>query len=72
MSLEAGKPQRVAFLPVSVVKLQGYDEPLCLEPYLAGDYVKHSDNTGNRETEDETAACFSHLSNWALMRSHPI
>lgn len=40
----------------------GYAEPLCLEPYLAGDYVKHSDNAGHRETDDETAACFSYFS----------
>ena len=39
----------------------GYAEPLCLEPYLAGDYVKHSDNAGHRETDDETAACFSYF-----------
>eukprot|EP00438_Fugacium_kawagutii_P033399 Skav210068 [mRNA] locus=scaffold485:150014:153359:+ [translate_table: standard] len=59
---QAGLPHRLAFLPVSVVKLHGYAEPLCLEPYLAGDYVKHSDNTGSRETDDETAAAFSYFS----------
>lgn len=57
----AGLPCRVAFLPVSVVKLEGTAETMCLEPYLAGDYVKHSDNTGHNETEDEVAAAFSYF-----------
>ncbi|CAJ1382759.1 unnamed protein product, partial [Effrenium voratum] len=59
---QAGLPNRIAFLPVSVIKLDGYQEPLCLEPYLDGDYVKHSDNAGHRETDDETAAAFSYFS----------
>ena len=39
----------------------GYAEPLCLEPFLSGDYVKHSDNAGHRETDNETAAAFSYF-----------
>eukprot|EP00913_Durusdinium_trenchii_P021829 g20511.t1 len=35
---QAGLPHRLAFLPVSVVKIHGYEEPLCLEPFLTGDY----------------------------------
>lgn len=56
-----GLPHSIAFLPVSVVKLEGAPEPLCLEPYLAGEYVKHSDNDGHNETEDELAAAFSYF-----------
>lgn len=58
---QAGLPHRLAFLPVSVVKIHGYAEPLCLEPFLSGDYVKHSDNAGHRETDNETAAAFSYF-----------
>mmetsp|Transcript_37797 Transcript_37797/g.70524 ORF Transcript_37797/g.70524 Transcript_37797/m.70524 type:complete len:293 (+) Transcript_37797:63-941(+) len=57
----AGLPYSIAFLPVSVVKMDEYEEPLCLEPYLAGDYVKHSDNAGHTETDDEVAAAFSYF-----------
>jgi hypothetical protein len=52
---------RIAFLPVSVVQLEGTGELLCLEPYLPGEYVKHSDNNGHNETEDEVAAAFSYF-----------
>ena len=58
----AGLPYSIAFLPVSVVKMDEFEEPLCLEPYLAGDYVKHSDNAGHTETDDEVAAAFSYFS----------
>ena len=59
---QAGLPFSIAFLPVSVVKMDEFEEPLCLEPYLAGDYVKHSDNAGHTETDDEVAAAFSYFS----------
>lgn len=54
-------PQRVAFLPVSVVKVAGVAEAFSLEPYLEGEYVKHNDNNGHNETEDEVAAAFSYF-----------
>lgn len=54
-------PHRVAFLPVAVLRLEGVQESYCLEPYLPGDYVKHSDNDGHNETEDEVAAAFSYF-----------
>lgn len=51
----------IAFLPVSVVLINGQREPLCLEPYLEGDYVKHNDNNGHDMTHDEVAASFSYF-----------
>lgn len=54
-------PYSIAFLPASVVRLDGVAEPFCLEPYLAGEYVKHSDNDGHNETENELAAAFSYF-----------
>merc|ERR1712083_700905 len=56
-----GLPHRVAFLPVSVVQLEGSAEWLGLEPYLAGEYVKHNDNDGHNETEDAIASAFSYF-----------
>lgn len=55
-----GLSARIAFLPVSVVQLET-GELLCLEPYLEGEYVKHNDNAGHNETEDEVAAAFSYF-----------
>eukprot|EP00929_Paragymnodinium_shiwhaense_P094689 TRINITY_DN55444_c0_g1_i1.p1 TRINITY_DN55444_c0_g1~~TRINITY_DN55444_c0_g1_i1.p1 ORF type:complete len:275 (+),score=31.05 TRINITY_DN55444_c0_g1_i1:49-873(+) len=57
----AGLSHRIAFLPVSVIRLEGSSEPLCLEPYLAGEYVKHNDNAGHTETDDEVAGAFSYF-----------
>ena len=54
-----GLAHRVAFLPVSVVQLDGSPNPLCLEPFLAGDYCKHSDNDGWSD-HDELSAAFSY------------
>mmetsp|Transcript_69481 Transcript_69481/g.166543 ORF Transcript_69481/g.166543 Transcript_69481/m.166543 type:complete len:279 (+) Transcript_69481:134-970(+) len=56
-----GLPYSIAFLPVSVVRFEGSEEPFCLEPYLRGDYIKHSDNAGHNETEDAVAAAFSYF-----------
>lgn len=56
-----GLPHRIAFLPVSVVEVRGGTEAFTLEPYLPGEYVKHSDNYGHNETEDEIAAAFSYF-----------
>merc|ERR1719422_819739 len=61
-----GLEHRVAFLPVAMVRLDGVSGPVCLEPYLAGDYVKHSDNFGHTETEDEVASAFSY---WTYVKS---
>lgn len=58
---KAGLPHSIAFLPICVLKLDGIDEPCCLEPYLTGDYVKHSDNAGHTETDDDVAAAFSYF-----------
>mmetsp|Transcript_14504 Transcript_14504/g.41383 ORF Transcript_14504/g.41383 Transcript_14504/m.41383 type:complete len:375 (-) Transcript_14504:59-1183(-) len=52
----------VAFLPVSAARLEGMAEPVCLEPYMSGDYVKHNDNAGHNNTNDEVAAAFSYFS----------
>ena len=55
----------VAFLPVSVLKFVSRSAPfklMALEPYLAGDYVKHNDNTGRVETTQEVPQAFSHFS----------
>ena len=38
---------RIAFLPVSVVQLDGWAEPVCLEPFIAGQFVKYNDNVGH-------------------------
>lgn len=51
-----GLQHTIAFLPASVVKVddsRGNMEALSLEPYLEGEYVKHTDNQGHNETEDE-------------------
>lgn len=59
----SGLPHRVAFLPVSVLQLEGSTECVALEPYLAGEYVKHNDNDGHNETQDAIAAAFSYFTN---------
>jgi len=56
-----GLGHSLAFLPVSVVQVEGSSQVLCLEPYLPGEYVKHNDNAGHNETEDEVAAAFSYF-----------
>jgi len=61
---QQGLRTSIAFLPVSVIKIEGMPgmhEPLCLEPFLAGDYVKHSDNAGHIEKDDDVAAAFSYF-----------
>ena len=44
----AGLGTRVAFNPPSVVKLDGFSEPLGCEPMLVGEFRKHNDNDGSR------------------------
>lgn len=56
-----GLSYSIAFLPVSVVLINGQGEPLCLEPYLEGDYVKHNDNNGHDMSLDDVAASFSYF-----------
>merc|ERR1719210_2000888 len=58
---EQGLSHCVAFLPVSAVRLTGVAEPVCLEPYMSGVYVKHNNNTGRNNTNDEVAAAFSYF-----------
>jgi len=55
---KCGLPQRVAFLPASVLKAGG--RVASLEPYMEGQYVKHSD-ISTALTQDETAAAFSYF-----------
>ena len=57
-----GLPHSVAFLPCAVIccpASEGGFELGTLEPYLPGDYTKHSDNAGHVETDDEVAKAFS-------------
>ena len=50
----------VAFLPCAVICAASDGFELgTLEPYLPGDYTKHSDNAGHVETDDEVAKAFS-------------
>jgi len=60
-----GLRHTIAFLPASVVKVKGVPdeetEVLSLEPYLEGEYVKHNDNQGHNETEDEVVAAFCYF-----------
>lgn len=55
-----GLPHRVAFVSVSVLEVEGVAK-FSLEPFLAGSYVKHNDNYGHNETDDEVAAAFSYF-----------
>ena len=66
-----GLPPRLAFLPASVVRVDGEEaerEALSLEPYLEGEYVKHTDNQGHNETEDEVrcSRCARRVFFWNL------
>lgn len=72
-----GLSHRVAFLPVSVVKVMPADgstqqvETYSIEPYLPGEYVKYNDNDGHTANEDEVAQAFCffthHVSGGALV-----
>ena len=63
---QKGLQVRVAFLPVSVLRLDSAGGPgsgqlACLEPYLPGDYRKHNDNAGHIGTSDPTAQAFRYI-----------
>lgn len=71
-----GLSHRVAFLPVSVVKVMPTNgstqvETYSIEPYLPGEYVKYNDNDGHTANEDEVAEAFCffthHVSGGALV-----
>jgi myosin-heavy-chain kinase len=71
-----GLSHRVAFLPVSVVKVMATDgstrvETYSIEPYLPGEYIKYNDNFGHTANEDEVALAFCffthHVSGGALV-----
>ena len=76
LAASKGLPQRLGFVPVSVVDIPASqrgepDETYSFEPYLPGEYVKYNDNDGHAEVEDETASAFCfftyHVSGGALV-----
>ena len=76
LAASKGLPQRLGFVPVSVVDIPASqrgepDETCSFEPYLPGEYVKYNDNDGHAEVEDETASAFCfftyHVSGGALV-----